>query len=173
MTHIFKVTIYFQLNQELQHLKLSICFIYKAIFHGAIPTFDKVKGQFVKNKDKCKAEESILQSHLITHGHNSKDLYSKYTVVSDNLKNKVGVLFFNCFLIVTRSNINQLKCKNKELHRLISQKTIKRGSYNIPAINLPSHELDVSGLKYGLHQIFTDRNKYIKRNLAVQFDALS
>ena len=76
-------------------------------------------------------------------------------------------------MIVTRSNINQLKCKNKELHRLISQETIKRGSYNIPVINLPSHELDVSGLKYGLHQIFTDKNKYIKRNLAVQFEALS
>ena len=96
MTHIFKVTIYFQLDQELSIPQLSIGFIYKAIFHGSIPTFDKVKGQFVKNKDKYKAGKSILQSYLITHGHNSKDLYSKYTVVSDNLKNKVGVLIFNC-----------------------------------------------------------------------------
>ena len=96
MNHFFKVTIYFQLDQELSISQLSIGFIYKAVFHGAIPTFDKVKGQFVKNKDKYKAEKSILQSHLITHGHNSKDLYSKYTGVSDNLINKVGVLIFNC-----------------------------------------------------------------------------
>ena len=70
-------------------------------------------------------------------------------------------------------NINQLKCKNKKLRRLISQKPINRDNYNIPVVNFSSHELDVSGLKYGLHQRFTDKNKHIKGNIAVEFEALS
>ena len=32
--------------------------------------------------------------------------------------------------------------------------------------------MDVTGLKYGLHQSFTDKNRQIK-NLAVEFEALS
>ena len=45
-------------------------FIYKAINHEVIPTFTKIKGQFVNMNDKCKVEISILQSHLIAHRHN-------------------------------------------------------------------------------------------------------
>ena len=72
------------------------------------------------------------------------------------------MLLFNCLCsLMLRSsqedNINQLKCKNKKLYRLISQKPVNRDNYNIPVINLSSHELDVSGLKYGLHQSFTDK----------------
>ena len=33
--------------------------------------------------------------------------------------------------------------------------------------------MDVSGLKYGLQESFTDKNRHIKRNLAVVFKALS
>ena len=32
--------------------------------------------------------------------------------------------------------------------------------------------MDVSGLKYGLHQSFTDKNRHMK-NLAAKFEALS
>ena len=71
------------------------------------------------------------------------------------------------------NNINQLKCKDKNLRRLMSQKPINTDNYNIPVVSLSSYELDVSGLKYGLHQSFTDRNKHIKRNIAVEFEALS
>ena len=85
------------------------------------------------------------------------------------------MLLFNClYYLMLRSsredNINQLKCKYKKLRRLISQKPI---SYNIPAVNLSSYELDVSALRYGLHQSFTDKNKHIMRNLAVEFEVLS
>ena len=67
------------------------------------------------------------------------------------------MVLFNCiFSLMLRSsredNINQLKCKNKKLRRLISQKLVSRDNYNVPAVNLSSYELDVSGLKYGLHQ---------------------
>ena len=152
--------------------------MYKAIFDGVIPTSAKVKGQFVNKKDKCKSEKYLLQSHLPTHRHNLKDLCSKYTVISDSLKIKVGMLLFNfLYSLMLRSsredNINQLKCKNKKLVRLITQKPINTDNYNIQFVNLSSHELDVSGLKYGLHESFTDKNKHIKRNTAVKFEALS
>ena len=131
---------------------MGIGFIYKAIFHEVIPTFAKIKGQFFNMKDKYKAEKSILQPHLTTYRHNLKDLCSKYTVISDSLKNKVGMLLFNClYSLMLRSSkediINQLKCKNKNLRRLISQKPVNRDNYNIAVFNLSSYKLDVSGLK--------------------------
>ena len=55
----------------------------------------------------------------------------------------------------------------------MSQKPVNRDNYNIPVDNLSSYELDVSGLKYGLHQNVADKNRHIKRNLAVEFEALS
>ena len=70
-------------------------------------------------------------------------------------------------------NINQLKCKNKKLRRLISKKLVNRDNYIIPVVNISLYELDVSGLKYGLHQSFTYKNRHIKRNLAAEFAALS
>ena len=47
-----------------------------------------------RKTNKYKDEKSILQSHLATERHNLKDLCSKYTVILDSLKNKVGVLLF-------------------------------------------------------------------------------
>ena len=54
-------------------------------------------------------------------------------------------------------NIKQLKCKNKKLRRLMSQKLVNKDNCNIAVVNLSSHDLDVSGLKYGLHQSFTEK----------------
>ena len=53
------------------------------------------------------------------------------------------MVLFNCiFSLMLRSsredNINQLKCKNKKLRRLISQKLVSRDNYNVPAVNLSS-----------------------------------
>ena len=112
------------LSSKIQRTSSSIGFIYKAIYHEVTPTFAKVKGQFVNMKDKYKAEKSILQSHLTAHKHNLKDLCIKHTVFSESLKNKVGMVLFNCiYSLMLRSsredNINQLKCKNKKLRRLI------------------------------------------------------
>ena len=70
-------------------------------------------------------------------------------------------------------NINQLKCKNENLRRLISQEPVNRDNYNITVVNLSSYVLDVSGLKHGLQQSFTDINRHAKQNLAVEFEALS
>ena len=84
--------------------------------------------------------------------------------ISDRLKNKLGMplvdsLYSLMFRFSREDNNNQLKYKNKKLHRLILEKPINRDNYKIPVVDLCSHELDVSGLKYGLHQSFTDKNR--------------
>ena len=84
------------LSSKIQRTSSSIRFICKAIFQELISTFAKVKGQFINKKDKYKAEKSILRSHLTAHRHNLKDLCSRYSVISDSLKNKVGMILFNC-----------------------------------------------------------------------------
>ena len=43
----------------------------------------------------------------------------------------------------------------------------------MPVINLSSQVLDTKPLKYGLHQSFTDQNKFDKRNVAVELEALA
>ena len=50
------------LSSKTQRTSPSKGFIYKAIFHEVIPTFAKVKGQFVNNKEKYTVRKSILQS---------------------------------------------------------------------------------------------------------------
>ena len=70
------------------------------------------------------------------------------------------------------NNINQSKCKKKKLRRLILRKRLNRDNYNLPVVNLISHELDISGLTHVLNKSFTDKNSSIKQNLAVVFKAL-
>ena len=50
---------------------------------------------------------------------------------------------------------------------------MKKDSYAVPVINLSSKDLDTKPLKYGLHHIFTDKNKCVKRNIAVELELLA
>ena len=69
--------------------------------------------------------------------------------------------------------MEQLKCKNSKF-RILSLKVVKsRDSYQVPVINLSSQVLDTKQLKYGLHQSFTDKNKFFKRNVAFKLEALA
>ena len=75
--------------------------------------------------------------------------------------------------VLRRSSLEQLKRKNNQL-RILSFKVLKnRGSYQVPVINLSSQVLDTKPLKYGLHQSFTDQNKFDKRNVAVELGVLA
>ena len=42
----------------------------------------------------------------------------------------------------------------------------------VPVKNLSDFDIDTSSLKYGLHHSFIDKNKFNKRDLAVQFKSL-
>ena len=58
-------------------------------------------------------------------------------------------------LTLHSNNLQQLQCKNKKLHKLISNKKSnkKKDSYTVPVINLSSEDLDTKPLKYGLHHV--------------------
>ena len=49
----------------------------------------------------------------------------------------------------------------------------KKNSYAVPQINLSCEDLDTKPLNYGLHHSFTDKNKYVKRNIVVELESLA
>ena len=55
------------LTSKLQRTASSIAFIKQSLFHGVIPTFAKVKGQFLNERDGWKSSEIILKSQLHKH----------------------------------------------------------------------------------------------------------
>ena len=96
----------------------------------------------------------------------------------EQLKHKYGVILFrmlyhNIVAVLRRTNLEQLKHKNNKL-RILSLKDLKkRDSYQVPVINSSFQVLDNKPLKYGLHQTFTDKNTFFKRNLAVELEAVA
>ena len=68
----------------------------------------------------------------------------------------------------------QLICKNKKLRNLkIKFNKLSKNKYNIPVLNLSSESLNLPSLKYGFHQSFVEKNKYVKRNVVVEMDSLA
>ena len=55
------------LTSKLQRTASTIVFIKQSLFHGVIPTFAKVKGQFLNERDRWKSSEIILKSQLHKH----------------------------------------------------------------------------------------------------------
>ena len=51
----------------LQRTASSITFIEQAIYHNITPTFEKVKGQFLKEEDRKTAEVKLMKDHLHEH----------------------------------------------------------------------------------------------------------
>ena len=83
------------------------------------------------------------------------------------------MLYLNILAALRRSNLKQLKRKNNKL-RILSLKILKNADfYQVVVINLSSQVLDTKRLKYRLHQSFTDKNKFVKRNVAVEIEALA
>ena len=73
-----------------------------------------------------------------------------------------------------QENTKQLICKNEKLHNLkIMFNKLPKDKYNIPVLSLSSASLDLSSLKYGLHQSFVDKHKYVKRNVAVEMESVA
>ena len=68
------------------------------------------------------------------------------------------------------SNMQQLKTKNKKIHKLKS--TEQHIPYQAPIINLSDYDNDFSCLKYGLHHSFIDKHKFLKRYLHAQLESL-
>ena len=83
------------------------------------------------------------------------------------------MLYLNILAVLRKSNLEQLKRKNNKL-RILSLKVLKnQHSYHVPVINLSSQVLETKPLKYGLHLSFTDKKKFVKRNVAVELESLA
>ena len=49
----------------------------------------------------------------------------------------------------------------------------KDSQYQVPFLNLSTENINTAPLQYGLHHSFTDKNKYVKRNVAVELETLA
>ena len=165
-------------NFNLQRTASSIAFIKKSLHYNLVPTLAKVQDQFVNNKDKTRSEESILKSNLVAHKRNIQILSGNHEDFAEQLKQKYGailfrMLFLKILAVSQRPNLEHLKHKNNKLW-ILSLKVLKnRDSHQAPVINSSSQVLDTKPLKYGLHQGFTDKNKFVKRNVAVEHEGLA
>ena len=103
-----------------------------------------------------------------------------YKNLSNVIFQEVGSLLYKSirrYILLTLHsyNLQQLQCKNKKLHKLISNKKSnkKKDSYTFPIINLTNKDFNRKPLKYGLHHSFTGKNKYVKRNIVVKLESLA
>ena len=108
------------LTSKLQRTASSIAFIEQSLFYGVIPTFAKVKGQFLNERDRWKSSEIILKSQL----HKHKKLLSRLMQEHGNYREIASsVLLYkllNNFVLKTlrKENTFQLSTKMKKLCNL-------------------------------------------------------
>ena len=169
------------LTSKLQKKAASIGFINKCIRNDIIPTFAKLKGQFIKDDDKFKAEKRLLLAHIIQHKTELKELCR----LRENSRSKLeetcgGKTWLYKFVMdrvtisLTKSNTTSLATKNKKIaYMLRTKKKPNPVEYEVPIVNLSDFEVDTTELKKGLKYCFVDRNKYVKPNLAAEFEILA
>lgn len=73
--------------------------------------------------------------------------------------------------MIRRDNIQQLANKNKKIAKL----AVNRNHFlpYVPVVNLSDFFLDTRPLSYGLNHCFTDKNKFIKRNLSLEMETIA
>ena len=169
-------------KSKVQRKAADIGFVKKALHLEVTPTFAKVKGQFKSEKDKWKAEKSIMEAHLRQHQKDMVNLLKKIKEEEEKIKIRHSSGYFRYVdrritLALRQERIKGFETKNKKLKTLVSRKPKKKkDDYSVPIINLSSVEIsdkEKEVLKYGLQHSFVDRSKYIKQNLAIEIEALA
>ena len=123
--------------------------------------------------------KKVLLYHLKDHRFRLRKLLEEHSTSTEALRNILNSRFFEiiCFKVLAalrQENTKQLICKNKKMHNLkIKVNKLPKDKYNIPVLNLSSASLDLSLLKYGLHQSFVDKHKYVKRNVALEMESVA
>ena len=76
--------------------------------------------------------------------------------------------------LVRYSNTQQLPTKNK---KLFQSKTpifdVTFTSATVPVINISGFNLNLKGLKYGLHHCFFDKSRLVRRNITTELEYLA
>ena len=154
----------------------SIGFLKQALYYQFTPTFAKLKGNFISSIDKKQAEKKVIKKHLFEHRNNIKHLKGRHYKIINELLKLLGKVILRILLIdlcnsLRKSNILQLKTKNNKIRNRRPKHANKTSQ--VPVKNLSDYDIDTSSLKYGLHHSFIDKNKFIKRDLAVEFESLA
>ena len=130
----------------------------------------------INRNDKLRAEQTILKSHLLKHKKHLQTLCLGHDAISSKIKLNYGWTFrklcvINIISALHKENKLQLRCKNSKLFRLIPRK--KDSEYHVPVFNLSTENINTTPLRYGLHHSFTNKNKNVKRNVAVELETLA
>ena len=164
---------------KIQKTSASIGFVKKALYNNVTPTFAKISGCFANEVSKKKSEKILLRSHLSDHYATLRNLTSTLSKLLDELIRVAGTKLTRLFQHIVRDslrgdNIIQFKTKNGKLHRLTQRNDeVKFVKSTVPVKNLSSFPFNTDCLKMGLQHSFTDKNKYVKRNIAVELEHLA
>ena len=77
----------------------------------------------------------------------------------------------NIISALHKENKLQLRCKNLKLFRLIPRRIDTQ--YQVSVLNVSTENVKAAPLQYWLHNNFTDKNKYVKRSVAVELKILA
>ena len=169
-------------TSKLQRTAGSLGFISKCLQRRLTPKFAIVSGAFKQESHRYAAVKKILHANyqeqqLKLRLHTAMCYKLKYEIIN---KYGRGAYKFIARLIeqqLSTERRNSLKTKNKKINHLLAEGNRFRrdGEYCVPIINLTDHELtdtEKSHLKFGLHHSFVDKSKYVKVNLATEFESL-
>ena len=78
---------------KLHKSSCSTAFNKKALYNKVMPTFAKVKGQFLNVNLKLNAKNDLVKSHLNEHFNDIRDLRLEYNAVKDKLEGEIGPIF--------------------------------------------------------------------------------
>ena len=81
-------------KSKVQRKAADIGFVKKALHLKVTPTFAKVKGQFKSDKDKWKAEKSILEANLRQHYKDMEHLRKKLKIEEEKIKIRHSARYF-------------------------------------------------------------------------------
>ena len=165
---------------KIQRKAASIGFIHKCIHNKIIPKFAKLKGQFTSANEKLKAERHLLVNHILQHKTELKELCIRETESRQKLETICGgknwlyrFISNRVHASLRKSNITSFKTKNKKINILCKQKKPDPAVYEVPVINLSDVDVDIKELRKGLNYCFIDKNKFVKVNLAAEFEMLA
>ena len=164
---------------KIQKTAASIGFIKKSLHCNVTPTFAKITGNFINKSARKKSEAILLRSHLSEHYANLRRLAYTQTNITDELIRSSGKILTRLMECAAKeslriANIEQLRTKNGKLNKLIDN--FHKDTFTlstVPTKNLSSYAIDTKCLNMGLQHSYTDKNKYVKQNIAVEFEHLA
>ena len=77
-------------TRKIQRTSLSIGFTRKSLHNNIVPTFAKVKGQFIDSKDQIKTDKGTSKSHLLNHKKNLQYLLNCHKYLSSAIFQQFG-----------------------------------------------------------------------------------